>query len=317
VKKLLSFAASLLMALVLVLTHGTQQAAANHFEYLLQDSAMRNWTDTTGKDNWINYWWQQTLASTFWWAETALDVKAGDAVSKWASQMPNQKWTKVTDVARADVKFRESSTACGSNVRGCVFIDTIYNDTTRNAYYVKSWTVYQNSSLATNLTLVHELGHVIGLHERYIDDGSQPKGTCNNSEVTIMDRTDCDPITGPQSIDITRAKNAYEWGQTTNQSVSVSGSQATLTWQDRAAGEYEHEVFVYWWDSASGVWSHVSTVYHQIGIGLMDAGRVMTKVFDRAAANTPVGYYKFCFKTYSYQSQTYGGETCLSQYWLN
>lgn len=316
-KKPFSFAASLLMALVLVLTLGTQQVAANHFEYLVQDLAMKNHLDANGKTSWINYWWQQTLASTYWWAETALDVKAGEAVNKWASQMPNQKWTKVAEAAQADVKFRESATACPPSSRGCVKLETFYNDTTRSAYYAKSWTVYQNSSLATALTLTHEVGHVIGLHERYIDDGSQEKGTCNDNEVTVMDRSDCDPITGPQSIDISRARNAYEWGQTTNQGVSVSGSRATLTWQDRAAGEYEHVVSVYWWNSTDQIWSYVSTVYHQTGIGLMDAGRVMTKEFDRAVANTPVGYYKFCSKTYSYQSQTYGGALCMSQYWLN
>ncbi|WP_127581035.1 hypothetical protein [Paenibacillus koleovorans] len=114
-------------------------------------------------------------------------------------------------------------------------------------------------------TAAHEIGHFIGLHERYDD----LTGTGCTAEVTVMNgaHPGCPHYTGPQSNDISRVDNFLGNGYASSITASVISGFMYVNWDDYAFGEINYRVK--YQKLSLGVWNTVATSTITANTGLV------------------------------------------------
>jgi DNA-binding CsgD family transcriptional regulator len=113
--------------------------------------------------------------------------------------------------------------------------------------------------------LNHEIGHAIGLHERYFGSYSDSVAdTCygrgpTQTEYTLMDAIlplsgstylHCDDLTGPNNLDLQRTSDFWTTGFLQNWSWVPDGSSnkyVTFRWKDYAWAENYYRLRFYYW----------------------------------------------------------------------
>lgn len=166
--------------------------------------------------------------------------------------------------------------------------------------------------------LAHELGHVYGLHERYIhqDNGGV---TCNSNEVTVMDAAGCDGwLEGPASLDVNRVNNFWSQGFLYYLDINPVNGRAEASWYDFAWGDWSNDLAWFWWDAATSSWRWVGAwdeMLNNIGFHygyVEDPPRHLTQLLDRSKfPNAPVNkWYTFCGNPWFASYQTAGDWDC-------
>lgn len=288
-------------------------ASASHYIWLIFDSA-KQFSSWAGPENRLS-WWVAYGTHISIWGDTTVSGAMSTATSKWNTKIPQIKFHTVTSESSADVTYKAGS--CGG-ARGCHSVTNVFIDTDRNANWTTKSAILVDTSIVPSSqwhwTLSHETGHHLGYHERY----DEATGGCNSSEVSIMEISTCHPeLDGsPSDTDKFRADNFLGSGYVQNLAVSVSGSKATVTWKDYAAGELHHLVTV---KRSDGTAATTKQITKDIGLraGLSwTADRTIQYVFDRVALGLPAGNYSFCVKPWFGSYSQYGVEDCSSSYYV-
>lgn len=142
------------------------------------------------------------------------------AIEEWTDAIPDLAWTH-TDGSDWNVKFEMSGAGCPLGKRAVhVMNSDLFVDATRSAnYYKKGLICYQvergprYTDDSRKNVLMHEIGHVYGLHEQYVDK-PEHDGPCGDGPSSIMDASiipsgvfrNCDGLTGPSTTDVANVR---------------------------------------------------------------------------------------------------------------
>ena len=109
--------------------------------------------------------------------------------------------------------------------------------------------------------IAHEIGHVYGLTERYIDyvdpdDEDLELYDCNDNDTSIMDAHNCDGIDESQAdTDIARVKSLYSDGSlrefTVVKNSDTSATSSIVSWKDYSWAEEKHRIKYYIHENAA------------------------------------------------------------------
>jgi hypothetical protein len=164
---------------------------------------------------------------------------------------------------------------------------------------------YYSTPTPAITVLSHEIGHLVGLADRYMSDDS-----CNPNDTTVMDATrtsgdhvieGCDGNSaGPMFLDRGRALGFYNWRAPGNVTSSSTASHMYVSWRDDNWSEYDYPVHIYRWESVPGQWVFVQTYYYNQSIGWMDYSEPGDTWFDwyRLSYNRPPGTSQACIQVY-------------------
>ncbi len=194
--------------------------------------------------------------------DTANGQPASDAILDWEAQFAFP-WNEFTAYCapgqRMDiVDSRWTGSPCPGAV-ACPDPTWVF-DSTRNGYYidyVRIWVDtdgYRYTPLGMRDTIAHELGHVYGLHEQYLNDASYSLGSivCNPSVTSVMnmfvrDSTGavaggCGGVNGPAQQDNNNAHEFYVMTTAAFQpqnlrSEKVGTNTMYLYWDDASPAE--------------------------------------------------------------------------------
>lgn len=331
---------------------------SDHFDILNLDPSFQR-KHIAGYENWVQWnwilgrdvkWWLATNKgkSGFAVAEEIIE----DAISEWTKAIPELRWTK--DQSDFDLLFTVAYTDHGSR---CVeaAIGT-YNPLTFIKGGIRSANYPERSEICVSFPkwstdkwrkglLLHEIGHVYGLHEKYVDrdkngDGREDRG-CGDGPDSAMDtysfdenyeseRCDNPDAPIPTKTDIANVRVLYQFGSLFDIRGEPNLNTATFTWKDGAWGEHHHEIHYYYWIDNEGGWVHFDqrVVVNDIGLHkdmeTTDPPIVATPIVirDRAvslrehAEDNPnvrlpdTSWYTACGRPYFRSFQQYGTWKC-------
>ena len=251
-----------------------QPVEARHYIYIAENPDWQ-YPGTPEADNWLMYrWWNGQ--SVRWYADLAISFEVEPVINGWWSWFPELIWEKVTQSANADVKFRYGYCPGSTVVLGCTEYETYYYLEQEHASFLKTINVWINPSPIGGWSgdgmksqIAHEIGHVYGLDEKYIEMPNET-ADCNPNETSIMDvvltqpTVHCDNIIEPTALDNQNVR--WYWGQTmygVNKNdlgftgVGV-GTEGVWRWKDLAWAEELHQVGWWWRPTPQSAW----VMYH-------------------------------------------------------
>lgn len=305
----------------------TGTARADHFSYI---AAERNKQQAEpGTENWENVWWHFNEA-TYWSADANVDSDATAVVNAWAAAIAPLRWNKVPGSSTSDYLFREDASVCGG-VPGCHRVTLWYAWPPYDANFIQRGEIIIDPTFTYAPTagrkglLAHEVGHVYGLHERYLDSLGQ--SGCNSSETTVMDDmhlnvlnqlVHCDGLEAPAAADTDRVASFWSKGQMVDWTASANGSVGTWRWYDLGWAEHAQRLELWWWNGSSWQYADVYTDYYdRIGVHRLTEDRQLSQSYNRSALGKPVGWYIVCgwpwFRSYG----VWGTWTCGPYIYLN
>lgn len=244
------------------MTNYWSRVIAHHHIWLVHDSA-KQLSAYSGDETRASWWMINGVVTTYKSNSSTISSNVTTAVNNWNAQIPQVKIAG----SGSDLVFDYSDSVCSAGSTGCHAVAAVYIDPIRKANFTtkSSITITSGSSNRTR-TAAHEIGHYIGLHERYRDDGST--GEFCNSENTVMNGADCHTNTGPTSLDKSRVDNYLGNGYASNITItSPSFGVMNITWDDYSYGELHYRVRLQ--RQVSGTWSTVSTSEVATNTGLV------------------------------------------------
>lgn len=169
----------------------SNSASANHYIYLQSDpQAQARYDEPRAyRANFTFHRWALGTDGAHWIDESNLSSYIEGVIQDWEEAVPELHFIRETSSPH-DLKFVISD-CNGAN--GCYIVDSFLDEHSNQASYVHKATigihedVVYESDTAIKDTLRHELGHFIGLHERYDDSdfGMRPIDPCP-PEDTVM-----------------------------------------------------------------------------------------------------------------------------------
>ena len=271
---------------------------ADHYDFSAADPDKHNPGRSQGASGDINsvyrYWGLQD--SDMLWASSA-DIKADviKAIDDWTAAVPQLTWQEVP-LEFTLVVFHYQPCPNAPNAVGCVArkpppSPEWHYDNDRDATYWQTAPIYINpntvwSGDSRRSTIAHEIGHLYGLHERYVD---ADVSDCTASEITIMDAAIFDPATGwtypcdyplvgPSAKDDSRATTFYSRKDVVNTRAVASGSIGVYRWESKAWAAYYHRVDFQYQDPVFLNWTTYQTKDRTADIGLR---RITEKGYSR------------------------------------
>lgn len=234
----------------------------------------------------------------------------------WQTALSNKlTWGKDTSIT--DVQFVNSALPRGMPAKTtCV----LGYQPTRDAYFWWQATMELSTTICftsngRQATLRHEIGHLIGRFEAYLDNGG-----CNSAYNSIMDgpqvtvndpncsKTYPDTITGAcdginvTSQDVTLANSFWGAGYAGSLNAVPSGSKVTITFKDFSWAEYSYKAYFYKKIGTTYVLQQVCDVFNGIGSHNSILDRTITYTWTGSGA----GSYKVDVKPYFYKYNQYG-----------
>lgn len=316
-EKTLSKIFRVLLVALLVIGSTPTPLSAHHFVNLADDSRFQSGT-WAGNENYVFYWWALTSSSLWWWAEPDLVAATQQAANNWTNSngLP---FLQVSTRSSADLEVVEDN-----SISAWAYISVTEIRSANGANYsYKGRAVIRNSPSdpvaapqgGWQGTITHEVGHFMGLHERYrdISDGSS---FCN-AESTIMNSGSCsNRPSAPSTLDRNRINAIWKGGNLLNMAASPSGTSLSATWKDGAWGEYAHQMYFYYWTGSA--WQIVNQVDHNTNIGMREVAyntRTLTRAWNRTSYGKPAGWYTAC----GWSVHKYGGPgtwACAPSIWV-
>jgi hypothetical protein len=343
-RKVLSIRAwklAVLASIFLALTVTTGIVFADHFSYLQKDSTVRSKSPSPGFNAVAYPWFLNSPAArpTKWWREAAV-TEADEGVQNWQNAWSVLNFQEVSSIADADVEFR--SAQCPGGKRACIteWLGTLVPNWEAHYWAHEIIKIDQGQTWSTQGkidALTHEVGHWVGLHEQYNDDGD---GTCTSNFLTIMNAASepngeaCQPgVHAPQPWDIAAAQIYWGTGFTSNvflQETTPTSRMLQVTWKDNAWAESWHERDLWYWNGAQWVWipqasdfyagngngTNTGIGYHRDAVDRTMSFCCWTVPFRDAQGNpiTPMpGYYIAGTASWSWRTQQWSSFS-FSQY---
>lgn len=337
--------------IVLFLSVNLPTAEAHHYTYLVEDPIMQT-SRSNLSDNWVLYkWWNYDVVK--WYADGGLYSEALNAIDLWraSTAMPDMLWEYWPAEATADLHFYSGTHPDALDALGytvpVTYVNRDPNGTPpypENASYLGIMNIWINpnppnpwTSESRQAQIAHEIGHLFGLNEKYIQ---RPDGQadCNNTELSIMDAViaeanpmvHCDNILGPTQLDI---KNARQyWGKDYNGVKRAdilftgvgagpgAGSSTIGVWRtkDLSWAENGHQVAWYWWNGSTWVMYHDEFFVDWIGAHFLTDDRVLFRSIDRT--QYPLagpGAHMMCGKPWFQGTGQFGNYRCSNLIVLN
>jgi hypothetical protein len=330
------FVALLVVAFsAVILTVG--DARADHHVFYQTDPSYRAKMPSPGFNAVAQPWWN-FYGPTFYWSDASVP-EADTAVSNWFTAWNKLTFTKVTSPTQADLTIY--NLPCPGGKRGCVFswIGPLFNPP--EAYYwwpgelridLSNWTWSTQGKIDA---LNHEVGHWIGLHEQYDDDGG---GLCGAVAPTVMNGgsgpfgENCQNVHLPTQDDISRAQRYWLGDNLTGpdpnfpiwpviQETSTTSRTLRLTWKDYVWADAWHWRELYWWSGTGWVYvANSGGAYQGNGLGTNtgigfhhDAvDRTMNYCcWDLQLMGQPIpGYYRGCMWYWTFRGEVWTGGAC-------
>jgi len=229
---------------------------ASHYIWLVHDAG-KQLSGITGSESRASWWFINGTYASYYTDSTTISTNVSSAASNWTAKIPQAKFSSTTSTS-ADITFSYSDTFCASGDWGCHSLTAAYNDTTREANFTtKSKIVITSTPSSSERTYVaaHEIGHHLGLHERYTDTGSV---SCN-TETTVMDAGNCEELTGPSDTDKFRFDNFLGNGYAESITIASNSTGGTeFHWKDKAYGEIRWEIHLQK-QTTAGTWTTVAS----------------------------------------------------------
>lgn len=281
-----------------------------------------------GIENWDFRWWAiTTIPGIYWWADAALHSDAASGIASWTTLVPELEYTEVPLEITADVVFKAGT--CWDGSPACRVTTGYYYEGDRDASYWSQATIFIDFSFnwtadGRKSAVAHEMGHLYGLHERYID----PRGACNNSDYTIMDGLQlisgyvvhCDFLTGPVSIDDTRVTSYWSNGAYSSFTATPFGTAGVWEWKNDAWAPYFHRVTYYYYDWSIGwVPYEVKAITADIGVHRITEDRTMSDLINRLNYPAVPGpaWHIACGHPRFEAFDTFGDWVCSNYIYLN
>lgn len=284
-------------------------AYANHERYLAQGQS-----DTYVATHWAHY------DGWMYWCSPANAWFQAEVIDRWEPAFPGGAVDWVANCSIPDVSFQYyySGTICpigpsGNAGGGCTVFEWEYN-TARNGRYITGAVVWINEKdwnfTPGGLAAVanHEVGHIYGLDENFLDSGGQ--SGCNNNPpfVSVMDAAS---TSGGCDFDY---PTVYDWmdaGSTfygirsayDTRWVTAPGICVTWGWKDQNWSESSYQVNYYYWNGSQWVFVRTDNHFANVAAGRPTDVREVSRQFCRPS-NLPQATYTSCIRTTNYVAGT-------------
>lgn len=323
----------------------------HHYIYFAEDPE-RQMGDWQGIENSVFVKWATDgSALKYYVLQEGIKEDVAAVFSNWyaAITLPYQ---ETTNIGEADLFFAELVDPCGRTDWDACFnpYDFTYREPQKASYTAKAQIHIRQGITFRRAAIAHELGHLYGLHERYID---QPTVASNPSELSVMDRSFDDLQEGPTIVDKTRVRAFwgksdyvyegngvyYLWKKgdlsitaTTYWDYSISKYKAAFTWRDLAWTEQVHQMGAYWgyedtsenppvivWDTTPFL---TKTYLENIGLHLFlggdktDLGDTYMEDIIIPRDFKPAGYFRMCGSPYFVGVQEWGSFRCSNSVYV-
>lgn len=298
-RRLSSLALTSIAAILLVVVSASQ--AFGYYVYLGEMPAWYN-----GSYNGVNHWYALTDVSMDYYADPSLSSIAVTAFGNWTSAVGFTFYT--ASQAAADITILPDTAMTDY---GIITFTMGSFDSTRKAIYLMGGAVKINPNLkpqgGLQATLTHEIGHALGLADRYTMGSSL---VCDTGS-TIMNSGACsNRPSQPSADDVARMNSMYKTGDIRNLAATApSSSTVTVTWNDFTWGEFEHEMTLQYYNGSS--YQDVSTVHHLTDTGLrygFGNSRQLSTTLSRGSSGP--GGYRVCGKARFKRGTGYGPTEC-------
>ncbi len=229
--------------------------------------------------NWVDYnLWSGDTDSQWnrvrWKSDPTIRASVQEAILMWTSNVPGLRFLEVASTE--SVYFRDTTCITDPNAFGCWTPKNYWTDPVRHATYVtrgeiKLNTSYTYSQYGRVAILSHEIGHMLGLDERYLASNYPSQGDpfgCNRNEDVIMDGmklavgawVHCDDKHWPTGLDVTRTNEWWDQGKAVwLPSGSDYGVQGRFYWRDEAWTEHHWNMEYLWNSPGSPTWNLFAT----------------------------------------------------------
>ncbi|MBI4287425.1 MAG: hypothetical protein HY671_03215 [Chloroflexi bacterium] len=297
-------------------------------------------------DNYVLIWWWWQVPTT-WWAKDPLDdadfiPNVRSAVLNWSNTVtgvPQLTYIESTAEATADIRFYSQICPFDYDAAGCFSAfdwetRTPTNGYGENASYIKKAALYIRPSDPPNAscpcfrwklpegrvgTIAHEMGHLVGLHEQYVE----ANGNCWDYNRSVMDavkddaaglKIHCDEVQGPTPFDVQRV-NAY-WGEGDLAVMGFGlGPVAYYSWKDLAWTEHAHGLGFWWLNEATNQWQEYYNMPMKtdIGVHLFTKDLIWSKQIDwrdYQAQGAQAGWHTMCGSPYFPAYHQWGSYRC-------
>ncbi|MCA0753720.1 hypothetical protein KP806_01560 [Paenibacillus sp. N4] len=317
-KFIISFLASFCVFLIV----HSSMASAHHYRWIVYDTRLQ---EPAGSNHiptnilygtWIDFDYSptSTIGSEIW-----------NAMRAWRDAVPIinlQDWDTYGDLAVVQLPQNEYNLKCPVNSVGCYQVTEKTKVSDHGPWYVTYGTIYLPDTRVGDdafKTLLHEIGHAIGLHEQYIDSGSFG---CNSSIISVMDGIGCDNLTAPSSTDVIEINNMLGGGtgKATDLNVAWNSTTLNLTWKDNALGEWNYKVD-YYKVSATGSLTLIqsSTITKDIGLIKGITTSTLFTFSDKTIIDSSfsksgkaLGNYRAIVRAYYQNTNQYGPSTSIN-----
>ena len=252
------------------------------------------------------------------------------SIGNWTTSIPELTWAERP--SDYDIEFKLGDCPDNSDFFGCVADRSFSNDSRADANYQDTAVVWIQDRSDWGVggrqsVIAHELGHLYGMHEAYIENANNP---CNSARTSIMDgvTTDannkivhCDGLTGPNTTDVSVVEAMYRTGQMGSMTASSSGTSATFTWKDGAWAERWYELQFFWWNHQNQTWVFFARPSHSDDVGVHVPNyscsssaacedRTLSRTVNRVAYGTPSAWYAMCGWPEFRKYRSYGTWRC-------
>jgi hypothetical protein len=267
--------------------------------------------DFQGTENYVFYWWflmNSQNSPIFWKADATIRNDVIAAIQSWTNTVPELTFQEVAWAQ--DVEFKWEPLQQG--IWGLTsWTDFIY-DGTANASYWADAVIRINSvaglgQIEKRATIAHEIGHLLGLHERYGDDPVR----CNAVEVSIMDAILCDGLQGPSALD---EKRIYEFWSKGNMPITGAGcgTVGNWLWKDLSWAEHHYQFSLWYWNGNGWTWYYSRQHPENVGVDFFYEDRMLQEVINRQTYGAPAGSHCACGHSYFPKFNSYGTWQCQS-----
>jgi len=284
--------------------------------YLPQDSNQQR-GDFSGVENYVFYpWYLPGCQNTNmrWHADAQIHDAVSTALQNWHNAVPELTFQEVAQGQDVDFFVAELD-PWGVNVDGMTVFTNFTYAATPDASYWTHAQIFIDQGQWNQQGLIgciaHEIGHLLGLHERY-----GAGGVCNAVETTIMDAMigkvqTCDGLQGPSALDEQRIYDFWAKGYRT-MNASACGTVGTYQWKDLSWAENYYLFQVFYSNGQNWVYYYGRNHVENVGTEFFYSDRMLQEVVNRQTYGAPAGWHCACGKSYFPKFNTYGSWQCQS-----
>ncbi|MBM3156158.1 MAG: hypothetical protein FJ004_02605 [Chloroflexi bacterium] len=283
--------------------------------YAAEDSTKQR-AEFQGTENYVFYYWyipQTPIQNIRWKAEAQIRDAVNAAFQNWHNAVPELTFQEVAQGQDMEFFVAELD-PWDPNANGMtIFTNFTYVATPNASYWTNAQILIdpgQWNQQALIGCIAHEIGHLLGLHERY-------GAACNAVEVTIMDAMlgklqTCDGLQGPSALD---EKRIYEFWAKGNMPITGAGcgTVGTWMWKDLSWAENRYSFGIWYWNGNGWTWYYGNEHLENVGTHFSyDNYRNLLEEVNRQTYGAPAGSHCACGHSYFPKFNTNGTWQCQS-----